>query len=238
MSCSLTLTHLSCGNGDDILFRNLNLNLGHKDKTAIFGGIGAGKTTLLRAIVGLHPVVSGHIELFHEPLVTKDDFLQARNQIGFLFQDPDDMLFCPTVLEEVAFGLLSRGMSKEQATELSHARLAALGIAHLAGRVPFRLSGGEKKLVALAAVLVTEPAILLLDEPSTGLDEASVQILTDTLNGIDKSMLFVSHDRHFVEHVATHTYELTRDGLHLLSGTLEEHHHHHHHHHGDGHSHG
>ncbi len=213
MSCSITLKDISLVRNGDTLFKNVTLSVGHKDKIAVMGPNGAGKTTLLKAIVGLCRVQSGSIEIFHHKLETEDDFRKARGHIGFVFQDSDDQIIAPTVIEEVAFGLLNSRVKPAQAQEQAEAMLAELGIPHLRDRITLHLSGGEKKLVTLASVLVMKPDILLLDEPSAGLDEKSVGQIASVLASIDKSMLIVSHDLDFVHRTGARIMCLTPDGL-------------------------
>jgi len=213
VSCSITLKNLSLSRNGDTLFSNVTLSVGHKDKIAVMGPNGAGKTTLLKAIVGLCRVQSGTIEIFHHELITEDDFKKARGHIGFVFQDSDDQIIAPTVIEEVAFGLLNSRMKPAEAQAQAEAILAELGIPHLRDRITLHLSGGEKKLVTLASVLVMKPDILLLDEPSAGLDEKSVNQLAQILASIDKSMLIVSHDLDFVNKMGAQIKYLTPDGL-------------------------
>ena len=177
------------------------------------GANGSGKTTLLKAIVGLCPVDGGTIEVFHKPVATEKDFCDVRKHIGFLFQDSDDQFIAPSVIEEVAFGLLNGGMNVKQAVPVAEKMLETLNISHLRDRITLHLSGGEKKLTALASVLVMEPDILLLDEPSTALDEASEEHLASILAGLDKSMLIVSHNPEFVKKTGAAIKYLTKDGL-------------------------
>jgi cobalt/nickel transport system ATP-binding protein len=139
------------------------------------------------------------------------DFRAVRSRAAYLFQDPDDQLFCPTVLEDVAFGPLNLGRPEAQAYDEARATLAGLGLGPLAERITYRLSGGEKRLVSLAAVLVMRPELLLLDEPTNALDETHLALLTGILERLDAAMLIVSHDRPFVERLATRVLVL-RDG--------------------------
>lgn len=177
------------------------------------GANGAGKTTLLKALAGIYPVSEGSIEVFHKPMKTEKDFKEMRKHIGFLFQDSDDQFIAPTVIEETAFGLLNNGMKIKEALPIAESMLERLNILHLRDRVTLHLSGGEKKLTALASVLVTEPDILLLDEPSAGLDDASARHLAEILASIDKSMLIVSHDTEFVRMTGAKVMFLSENGL-------------------------
>ncbi|MBW2354655.1 MAG: ABC transporter ATP-binding protein [Deltaproteobacteria bacterium] len=131
-------------------------------KLGLIGHNGSGKTTMLHIIMGLLRPSSGTIRAFGKEVKTKRDFLDLRRRIGFLFQDADDQLFCPTVLEDVAFGPLNLGKGPAEARQMAVEVLDRLNLRGFEDRVTHRLSGGEKKLVALATVLVMEPDALLL----------------------------------------------------------------------------
>ncbi len=173
------------------------------ERLAIVGPNGAGKTTLLRTIVGLQKTTAGSIRLFGTPCAEERDFRAMRPRIGFLFQDSDDQLFCPTVIEDVAFGPLNTGCSREEATAVAAAALAQLGIGHLAERIAHRLSGGEKRLVCLAGLLAMRPEVLLLDEPTNGVDGPSLERLRAALEDFPGAIVLVSHDGSFVAAHAT-----------------------------------
>lgn len=213
MSCSLTVRDLSIKRNGCELFSGVSFRLGHKDKVALMGPNGIGKTSLLKSIVGLCPVASGTIEIFHKPLLTEADFKETRKHVGFLFQDSDDQFIAPTVIEEVAFGLLNERIPVKEAIRTAEEMLERLNISHLRDRVTLHLSGGEKKLTALASVLVTQPDILLLDEPSTALDERSANQLAEILNSLDKSILIVSHNPEFVKNTGATIMNLSKEGL-------------------------
>ena len=140
---------------------------------ALLGPNGCGKTTLLHLIVGLLRPSAGQIEAFGRQRMAEADFHEVRRRVGLLFQDADDQLFCPTVAEDVAFGPLNLGKSRDEVRRIVAGTLDSLGLAGYEHRVTYRLSGGEKRLVALATVLAMQPEVLLLDEPSGGLDDAS-----------------------------------------------------------------
>jgi cobalt/nickel transport system ATP-binding protein len=123
--------------------------------------------------------------------------------VAYLFQDPDDQLFCATVLDDVMFGPLNLGQSEQAATVKARTTLQMLDLGHLADRITHRLSGGEKRLVALASVLAMDPLVLLLDEPTNGLDEAHYAHLMRILSSLSAAMLIVSHDWQFLSELAT-----------------------------------
>lgn len=208
MSCSISLRNISYKKGDEFLFENIDLDLGHKEKIAIVGKNGVGKSTLLKIIVGLKNQESGTIDIFHNRVKKKEDFEKYRDDIAYLPQNIDSFFLSITVIEDIMFSLLSLGAKKEEAYIKSLELLKSLDILHLENRVIYDLSGGEKKLVALAAILVKEPKILLLDEPTNDLDEASEKKLFDILNGIDKSMIIISHHSGFIDSLVSKIYLL------------------------------
>ena len=199
----------------------VSLRLEPGERLALVGANGAGKTTLLRTLVGLEPVASGRLVAFGLERRSERDFRAVRIGAGFLFQDPDDQLFSPTVIEDVAFGPLNLGFARAAATARARATLDRLGLGDLAERITHRLSGGEKRLVALACVLAMEPKVLLLDEPTTGLDAARLARLIEILAGLDTAMVLVSHDRVFLERLATRAV-LLEDGR-LRPASLHRH---------------
>jgi cobalt/nickel transport system ATP-binding protein len=186
----------------------VDLALAAGERVALTGANGAGKTTLLHTAVGLLKPAAGRVVAFGVERRTEAEFREVRVRAGLVFQDPDDQLFCPTVAEDVAFGPLNLGLSAEEARAITGATLAALGLGGFEDRITHRLSGGEKRLVTLAAVLAMRPEVLLLDEPVNALDEAAAARLLDVLLDLPQAMLIVSHDRAFREALATRTVRL------------------------------
>lgn len=176
----------------------LNLSFYAGDRMGLMGPNGSGKTTLFHVIMGLLRLSSGRIEIFGRPVTERQDFREVRQRIGLLFQDADDQLFSPTVLEDVAFGPLNLGKSREEAMAIAQRTLNSLGLAGFEDRITYKLSGGEKRLVSLATVLAMEPEVLLLDEPTTGLDEKTEERLVEILHGLDLSYILVSHNIDFL----------------------------------------
>ena len=193
------------------VLESVSFSLRAGERVALVGDNGAGKSSLLQLMVGLHRPRCGTILAYGEERRGERAFHPVRLRTGLLFQDPDDQLFCPTVLEDVAFGPLNQGRSRQQAEEIARATLAELGLGGIEGRVTYKLSGGEKRLVSLASVLAMRPDVLLLDEPTNGLDESTEQRLLQHLQDLPQAMLFVSHDRRCVEHLAQRAL-LLRDG--------------------------
>jgi cobalt/nickel transport system ATP-binding protein len=178
------------------------------ERVALTGPNGAGKTTLLHLLVGLKKPKAGEVWAFGETRTEEKQFVEVRARAGFLFQDPDDQLFCPTVLEDVAFGPLNLGKTREQALRIASDTLAALGMAGFEERITHQLSGGEKRMITLASVLAMEPDVLLLDEPSNALDTQARKRLIDTLLELPQAMIIISHDQDFIDQLATREVRL------------------------------
>jgi cobalt/nickel transport system ATP-binding protein len=183
------------------------------------GANGSGKTTLMHLVVGLLRSSEGHVEAFGRTRTTEADFHEVRRRVGLLFQDPDDQLFCPTVAEDVAFGPLNLGKSREEVRDLVSQTLASLGLAGYEHRITYQLSGGEKRLVALATVLSMQPDVLLLDEPSGGLDERATERLIGVLSSLPQAMIVASHHRPFWQAVTSDAIELVDGGIRTYDAT-------------------
>ena len=199
------------------VLQGASLELRSGDRVALTGPNGAGKSTLLRLITGLLRPASGEIEVFEIIRKEERDFREVRSRVGLLFQDSDDQLFCPTVFEDVAFGPLNLGMTRDETGAAVKRTLELLGLSDYENRITYRLSAGEKRLVSLATVLSMRPEILLLDEPTAGLDEHAVRRVAETLMDSPLSMLVVSQDRAFLSRVTGRSVclrngRITRDG--------------------------
>ena len=181
----------------------VDMSLFAGEKISLEGGNGAGKTTLFNLLVGLNKPKSGSVFAFGRERKIEADFVEVRGKAGFLFQDPDDQLFCPTVLEDVAFGPLNQGKSPDEAKEISIEVLDCLGMAGFEDRVTHQLSGGEKRLITLASVLAMKPEVLLLDEPSNALDKAARLRLIEVLQALPQAMIIISHESTFLDALVT-----------------------------------
>jgi cobalt/nickel transport system ATP-binding protein len=170
----------------------VSFSLARGERLAIVGGNGAGKTTLLLHMNGILEG-DGTVEVAGMRIGDSQP-AEIRRRVGMLFADPDDQLFMPTVIEDVAFGLLNAGLDRAVAKQKAIDALEALSASHLAQREPRRLSRGEKKRAALAAVLALEPEILVMDEPASGLDPVGRREFIRTINGLDSSMIIATHD--------------------------------------------
>lgn len=163
------------------------------ERVGLVGANGAGKSTLLSLLCGLYEPEEGQIVVDNVPL-QKSTLALVRNMIGMVFQNPDDQLFMPTILEDVRFGLVNRGYTQQEVAQKAQQALEQLGIAHLGSRPPYRLSGGEKRSAALATVLTMEPHLILFDEPTAFLDPRSKRKFIDILRELPAACLVATHD--------------------------------------------
>ncbi len=193
------------------LFENLSLIIKRGDRIALRGPNGAGKTTLFRIFMGLLTPSGGGILLEGVPVRTSSQWRYLRNVVGLLFQDSEDQLFCPTLLEDVAFGPRNMGIPPKEARSLALEVLQRLGMEKHAEAPPHTLSGGEKKLGALGTLLSMNPQLLLLDEPATALDEKARKRLIRVLWEFPGMLCVASHDEAFLREVAERDVEL-REG--------------------------
>jgi cobalt/nickel transport system ATP-binding protein len=188
----------------------LSMQVRAGERIALLGANGSGKSTLLRLLDGLHFASRGTVRFrgraLTETALEDESFaLGFRRQVGFVFQNPDIQLFNPTVFDEVAFGPLQMGWSREQILQGVHKTLAWIGAEHLKDRAPYRLSSGEKKRVALASVIVLDPDVLLLDEPTEMLDPRSQSQVIDLLeswNDGRKTIVTATHQLEVLAEIA------------------------------------
>ncbi|MHB1006771.1 MAG: energy-coupling factor ABC transporter ATP-binding protein [Chloroflexota bacterium] len=190
--------------------RGVDLTVHAGERVAILGANGSGKSTLLKIMDGLYFASSGTVRAFGVPLderrLADDTFAFAfRRRVGLVFQDADVQLFSASVREEVAFGPLQLGLSQGEVKERVREVLALLGIEGLADRPPYRLSGGEKRKVCLASVLSIRPEVLLLDEPTAGLDPRSRCVLVEFIGRLHEAghtVVTATHDLDILDDIA------------------------------------
>jgi cobalt/nickel transport system ATP-binding protein len=193
------------------VLEGLDLRVWDGERAALTGGNGAGKTTLLSLVMGLLRPSAGTVSILGKPMLSEKDFGSCRHRLGFVFQDADDQLFCPTVADDVAFGPLNLGASSEEAELKVTEVLKTLGMESFRDRVTHDLSGGEKRLVALGTVLALAPRMLILDEPTNFLDRSARERLMEILEELGLPILVASHDFEFLKRVCGSFLEL-RDG--------------------------
>jgi len=209
--------------------RSVSLKIRAGEKVAILGANGSGKSTLLRVMNGLLFPQVGEVKVFGQPL-TEDGLHGAfnrffRSKVALLFQNPDTQLFCPTVFDEIAFGPLQLDLPKETIHQRVEDLLKLLRLEAVRDRSPYELSLGEKKKVAVAAVLSTNPDVLLLDEPTASLDPRSTRTLIDLLveaNEVGKTLVTATHDLHIVPEIADRVYIFSEEKTIVAEGRPEE----------------
>ncbi|MCF8055026.1 MAG: energy-coupling factor ABC transporter ATP-binding protein [Desulfocapsa sp.] len=197
---------------DSPLLEGINFSI-HKERIGLIGPNGSGKTTLFQIIMGLLKADTGEILLEGKKMETEKDFQQIRRRLGLLFQNSDDQLFSPTVLEDVAFGPLNIGATPAEARNTSISTLKQLGLEGFEERITHKLSGGEKKIVALATILAMHPQLLLLDEPSNNLDPETRERLITILRGLNQVHIIISHDLDFLASTCTQLYAIEKKTL-------------------------
>jgi len=176
--------------GDRTVLRDLDVTLGEQ-RVGVVGANGSGKSTFARMLNGLVLPTRGRVTV--DGLDTRTHGRDVRRRVGFCFTDPDAQIVMPTVAEDVAFGLRRRGLGKAEVAERVAAALAAYGLAGHADHPAHLLSGGQKQLLALASVLVTEPAVLVMDEPTTLLDLRNATMISEVVAGLPQQVLLVTH---------------------------------------------
>ena len=213
MSAAIELRHLSFHYDDATpAFEDVSFRIEEGECVALIGPNGAGKSTLLLHVIGLLPEPGqghgkGDVVLFGERL-RADNLAWARRQVGLLFQDPDDQLFCSTVGEDVAFGPRQLGLRGEALHQSVAGALAQVGLAGFERRLPHKLSGGEKRRVGLAGLLAYGPRALVFDEPTSGLDPRARRQLISILQGLDATRLLATHDLALVAETCSRTIVL------------------------------
>lgn len=213
----ISLKNISFSYDDRVVLKDLNLEIYEGERIGLTGPNGSGKTTLLYIIMGLLRPNSGRVEVFGKVREKEKDFIEVRKRIGFLFQDSDSQLFCPTVKEDIAFGPLNLGKKKEEVMDIVRETCEILNLKGFENRITYKLSYGEKRLVALATVIAMKPECLLLDEPSSDLDEDTVRRLLDYLKNTSKTQIIVSHDKDFIREAVNKVYLLEGGKIHVIS---------------------
>ena len=194
MSKYLNITNLSYSypDGHEAL-KDIGFSIQKRESIAILGPNGAGKTTLILHLNGILGNLSGKIEVDGLKYTT-ENIAKIRKTVGVVFQDPDDQLFMPTVIEDVMFGPKNFGYSNEDAEKNAVEALRMVGMDDFQDRAPHHLSFGQKRKVAIATVLASKPKLLVLDEPASNLDPASRRDLIEILKNLNISIILVTHD--------------------------------------------
>ncbi len=196
--------------------KGVSFTITHGESVGLVGANGAGKSTLLLQVNGSMLPSAGRVRV-GDLDVTKKTRQEIRKKVGLIFQNPDDQLFMPTVYEDVAFGPLNLGMSAERVDERVRAALETVGCIDLRDKAPHHLSGGQKRAVAIATVLAMEPDILVMDEPSSGLDARSRRHLMVLLHGFRHTKIIASHDLDLILDVCERCLVI-KDGMIVADG--------------------
>jgi cobalt/nickel transport system ATP-binding protein len=203
-----------------VALKDVSFRIHHGESVAIIGANGAGKSTLLQHLNGYLLPTSGAIRIGDFPLL-KTTLPEIRRTVGMVFQDPDDQLFMPTVFEDVAFGPYNLGLTGDDVERVVRESLERVGAAHLHAKPPYHLSGGEKKRVAIATVLSMSPDILVMDEPTNGLDPFARRQLMGLLREFHHTKIFTSHDLDMVLDLCERTIVLNEGEVRADGPTLE-----------------
>jgi cobalt/nickel transport system ATP-binding protein len=196
--------------------REVSFRVTHGESVGIVGANGAGKSTLLLHVAGVLMPTAGTLRVGNY-LLTERVLRQVRRTVGMVFQDPDDQLFMPTVRDDVAFGPLNMGLAPPEIEDRVRSALETVGAAHLVDRPPYRLSGGEKRAVAIATVLSMSPDMLVMDEPTAGLDPVARRGLLQLLATFTHTKLIAGHDLDMIlelcaRTIVLHEGRVTADG--------------------------
>ncbi|MBE6511425.1 MAG: ATP-binding cassette domain-containing protein [Methanobrevibacter millerae] len=205
--------------------KNINMEIYKGQKVAIMGPNGAGKSTLFSHFNGLTEPTSGHIEIDGKAIkYDRETLLEVRQKVGIVFQDPNDQLFAPTVKEDVAFGPMNLGLEYEEVERRVDEALTMVGMEQYKDKTPHHLSGGQQKRVAIAGIIAMRPEIMILDEPTAGLDPEGVEKvlnILDNLNNEGMSIVISSHDIEMVNEFAEKIFVLNEGEI-LESGDKHE----------------
>ena len=178
--------------GSAPVLEDISFEVKDGEKTGLIGANGAGKSTLMKCVPGLLEA-SGTITVSGLQ-VCRENITEIRKKVGYVLQDPDSQMFMPKVIDDMIFGPVNYGMSREEAEAKADRVLEELGMTHLRDRYNHRISGGEKRMAAIATVLAMEPDVMLMDEPSSSLDPRNRRALINTILALDNTMLIASHD--------------------------------------------
>ena len=200
--------------------KNINLLIHEQESVALIGENGAGKSTLLMQLNGALLPNDGEITINGIP-VTKKNLNKIRKNVGIVFQNPNDQLFMPTLFDDVAFGPMNMNLKKDEIKKRTLDALKIVGLESLANRPPYHLSGGEKRRAAIATVLSMNPEILVMDEPSSGLDSKSRRMLINLLNKLNQTKIIATHDLEFALEVCKRVIILKKGEI-IADGDIRE----------------
>lgn len=215
------INHLSYSYPDGSPALNeLSLNIKEGESVAIIGANGAGKSTLLMHLNGTLTPSSGSLEIFSHSVCARN-LNEIRRMVGMVFQNPDDQIIMPTVYDDVALGLMNMETPLDEVEKRTLDALKKTGILHLRDKVPYRLSGGEKRSVTIAGVLAMNPKVLVMDEPGSTLDLRSRKMLIDLLKTLPQTKIIATHDLSLVREVCSRIIIL-KEGTLAADGSTED----------------
>lgn len=215
----IELRHVSCEyEPDSPVLKDVTLTVGNGEAVGLIGANGAGKSTLFKVLLGLLPY-KGEVLVDHIPVETRH-LKEIRQKLGYVLQNSDNQLFMPTVYEDLLFAPLSAGMSREAAEAKANEALGALGIEGLRHRYNHKISAGEKRMAAIAAVLTMEPSVLLMDEPTSALDPYNRRQIIRTVGALPGAKVIASHDLDMIADTCERVILLS-DGAVVADGDAE-----------------
>lgn len=226
--CVFALDKLSFAYPGHAALVDITLRIQAGQRIALLGANGSGKSTLLKLLDALYFASSGTLEAFGEVLdeayfADETHNFRFRQRVGLVFQNPDVQIFNPSVWDEIVFGPLQLGWPRDKILQAAEAIMSRFGLHHLQDRPPHRLSGGEKKRVALASILILEPEVLLLDEPTAALDPESqsevIRFMIDS-QGAGRTLITATHDLEIITDIADYAFVLHQGRL-VAEGTPE-----------------
>lgn len=215
----LVFDHVSVAYGQTPILQELSFSIADGEQVGLIGANGAGKSTLMKAALGLIPY-SGCITVDGQP-VTRENLPAVRRTLGYVLQDADNQMFMPTVLDDMLFGPMNYGLSRAEAERQADETLASLHMEHLKLRHNHKMSGGEKRMAAIAAILAMKPDMLFMDEPSTALDPRNRRTLINVLRARPETKLIASHDLDLVLETCRRVL-LIADGALAADGPAQE----------------
>lgn len=210
--------------GTDLALDNVNFVAGRKKRIAVIGANGAGKSTLFKHFNGILKPTSGEVLIRGEP-ITRQNIRDVRKFVGIVFQNPDDQIISPTVEQDVAFGPANLGLDSKTIQHRVDEALRIVGIEELRNRVPHHLSGGEKKRVSIAGIIAMEPQVMVMDEPTAGLDPQGVSDLIDFINTLPEkygmTVITSTHHLDIVTEIADEIWIMNKGSV-IGKGTVQE----------------
>ena len=205
--------------GGSPVLEGISFEVADGEKAGLIGANGAGKSTLMKCVPGL--LDAAGVITVGGLKVCKENIAEVRKKVGYVLQDSDNQMFMPKVIDDMIFGPVNYGLSRDEAEAQADRVLEQLDITRLRDRYNHRISGGEKRMAAIATVLAMEPDVMLMDEPSSSLDPRNRRAVINTINGLNKTMLIASHDLDMILDTCSRVILLDR-GIVIADGRTED----------------